>query len=318
MWDSKQAVTAAQERIKNFILETPLYFSSALSKLTQANVYLKCENLQYTGSFKVRGAFNKLLSLPESSREQGIVAASSGNHGAAISYGLSRLNLKGTVFVPENASSAKVANIQNYGATLAFYAQDCMETELYAMDYAKTHQKSYLSPYDDLDVIAGQGTIALEISKQLDKVDAILAPIGGGGLISGIASFIKATKPKTQIFGCMPHHSPVMYESIKAGKIINMVTQPTLSDATAGGIAPGAITFDFCKQYVDDYFLVSEDIIKQAIVTALQTQKLLIEGASGVALGSLIQHAKQFQNKNVVVVLSGANISIDTLKSCIT
>lgn len=309
----KNEVITAEERIRAYIRETPLDFSLPLSKITNTRVYLKCENLQYTGSFKVRGALNKLLSLTPSQRQQGVVTASSGNHGAAIAFGLHKLKIPGIVFVPENAATTKVDNIKNYDAELKFYATDCMQTEIYALEYAKQHNMVYVSPYNDLQVIGGQGTCGHEIIKKISP-DVVLVPIGGGGLISGIAGYLKAVSPNATVIGCLPSNSPVMAESIKAGKIIEMETLPTLSDATAGGIEPGAITFDICKKFVDDYILVSEQEIQDAIVTLIKTQHLLVEGAAGVALTSLLKNAKRFQGKNVVVVLSGANISVDTLK----
>lgn len=314
MFDIKNEVLEAEKRIRSHVRETPLDYSVALSRATKTNVFLKCENLQYTGAFKVRGAINKLLSLSPSQREQGVVTASSGNHGAAVAYGLNKLNIQGKVFVPENASSTKVDNIRNYNVPLEFYGTDCMQTEIHALEYAKQHNMIYVSPYNDLQVIGGQGTIGLELTNQIDQIDVVLVPIGGGGLISGIAGYLKSVSPKTKIIGCLPENSPVMAESIKSGRIIDMETLPTLSDATAGGIEPGAITFDICKKFVDDYILVSEEEIKNAIISLIKTQHLLVEGASGVALGALLKNAQQFHEKNVVVILSGANISLETLK----
>jgi threonine dehydratase len=314
MFNIKKEIIAAYKRIRPHIRTTPLDFSLALSKNTQMRVYLKCENLQYTGAFKVRGAFNKLLSLTEAERKRGVVTASSGNHGAAVAFGLNKLKIPGLVFVPENASSVKVENIHNYKVPLEHYATDCMQTELHALQYAKEHNMVYVSPYNDLQVIAGQGTIALELLQQLAAIDVIFVPIGGGGLISGIAAYIKAMSPQTKIIGCLPENSPVMAASIKAGKIIEIPTLPTLSDATAGGIEPNAITFDFCQKFVDDYTLVSEDEIKNALCVLMQTQHLLAEGAAGVALAALLKTRDQHRDKNVVAVLSGANISLDSLK----
>lgn len=315
MFDIKSSVTAAEKRIREHVRETPLDYSIALSQKTKINVFLKCENLQHTGSFKVRGAFNKLLSLTPLQHTQGIVTASSGNHGAAIAYGLKKLNLQGKIFVPENASTTKIENIRNYYSDLHLYGTDCMQTELHALDYAKKNNMIYISPYNDFEVISGQGTIGLELVKQLDSIDAVLIPIGGGGLISGIAGYLKSASPRTKIFGCLPENSPVMAESVKASHIIEMKTLPTLSDATAGGIEPGSVTFPLCQQFVDDYILVSEEEIKNAIIYLIKTQHLLIEGAAGVALASLLKMPHQFHNKNVVVILSGANMSLESLKS---
>lgn len=315
MLNIKNEVLAAKQRIAPFIRETLLDYSLPLSRLTKCNVYLKCENLQHTNAFKVRGAINKLLSLSNSQRQQGVVTASSGNHGTAVAFGLHQLQMKGIIFLPENASSAKIENIKNYDIPIKFHATDCMETEMFAMEYAKEHNQIYISPYNDLAIIAGQGTIATEIQAQLEKVDAIFVPIGGGGLASGIAGYMKSISPETKIIGCLPENSPVMAESVQAGKIVESSLKPTLSDATAGGIEPGSITFDFCRQYVDDYILVSEQEIKSAIVCLLNTQHMLIEGGAAVTLAALLKSAEHYVNKNVVVILSGANISVETLKT---
>ncbi len=315
MSDFKRKVLDAKQRITPYVRETPLDYSLPLSKLTHTHCYLKCENLQYTGSFKTRGALNTLLSLTPEQKQRGVVTASSGNHGAAVAFGLKQLAIPGIIFVPEHVSSTKVDNIHNYEIPLQFYGTDCVQAELRALDYAKQHQMTYISPYNNEQVIAGQGTIALELSQQLQQIDIILVPVGGGGLISGIAGFIKSYSPETKIIGCLPEHSPVMAESIKAGAILEMNTLPTLSDATAGGIEPDAITFSMCQQWVDDFIMVSELEIKNALTTLIKTQHLLIEGASAVALASLIKQAEQFTGKNVVVILSGANISLDTLKT---
>ena len=183
MLDLKREVLLAGERIRPYICQTPLYLSLPLSNLINANVHLKCENLQHTGSFKVRGAFNKLLSLTPLERQIGVVTASSGDHGAAVAFGLNQLNMSGIIFVPEHASQAKVDNIRNYDVSLEFYGTDCVETESHALDYAKQHHMIYVSPYNDVQVIAGQGTIALEVMQQMQHVDFILVPVGGGGLI---------------------------------------------------------------------------------------------------------------------------------------
>ncbi|KTD69363.1 L-threonine dehydratase catabolic TdcB [Legionella steelei] len=316
MLDIKTEVLKAESRIRTHIRETPLDFSVPLSQLTHANLYLKCENLQYTGSFKVRGALNALLSLSKK-QQNGIVAASTGNHGAAVAYGLHQLNLPGVIFVPENVSFVKKENISFYTDSLQLYGKDCVETELHAIDYAKQHHMVYVSPYNNTEVIAGQGTLGVELTRQLESIDVLFVPVGGGGLIAGIAGYIKAVSPKTKIIGCLPENSPVMSESVKAGKIISMNTLPTLSDATAGGIEPNSITLDLCRDYVDEFVLVSENEIQAALLTILSMHHLLIEGAAAVALASFLKCAEHFQGKNAVVILSGANISLETLKKVI-
>lgn len=181
MFDIKKEVLAAESRIRPFVRETLLDYSEALSNQTGCNVFLKCENLQYTHSFKIRGALNKLLTLTPTEREQGVVTASSGNHGAAVAFGLRKLKIPGVVFTPENASPTKIENIKQYHIPVKFYATDCMQTELHARDYAKQQNMVYISPYNDLQVIGGQGTIAVEIEHQLNPIDIVLVPVGGGG-----------------------------------------------------------------------------------------------------------------------------------------
>lgn len=308
-------IVAAEDKIRSSIRETPLDYSTFFSKLTQTNLFLKCENLQYTGSFKVRGALNFLLSLQKPCK--GIVAASTGNHGAAVAFALSKLKIPGIIFVPENASKAKIANIQNYDVNLQFYGNDCVETELRALEYAQQHDLLYLSPYNHVDVIKGQGTLGLELLRQHNCIDAVFVPVGGGGLIAGIGAYIKSHSPHTKIIGCLPENSSVMATSIQAGKIVHQTTLPTLSDATAGGIEPDAITFDLCKSYVDDYVLVSEQEIHNAIVGTLEHHRLVIEGASGVALAGSLKLAPQFKQQTMVAVLSGGNISLETLRKII-
>lgn len=314
----KNEIALAHERIKPFIRKTILEHSISLSKKTKCNVYLKCENLQHTGSFKVRGAINKLLSLSPTERHQGIVAASTGNHGAAVAFGADKLKIPGIIFVPENASKTKLENIQNYGLPVKKHGDDCMITEVFARQYALENNMNYLSPYNDLQVIAGQGTIGIELKEQLSDIDAIFVPVGGGGLIAGISGYLKETGSNTQVFGCLPENSPVMSKSIQAGQILEMNTTPTLSDATAGGIEPNAITFPLCQKYVDNYILVSEKEIENAIMLMLKTQRLLIEGAAAVALAAFIKNYQDFQDKNIVVLLSGANISTETLKAVLS
>ncbi len=318
MFDIKKEVLAAENRIRPFIRKTLLDYSVPLSRATGCQVFLKCETMQYTGSFKARGAFNKLLSLTPTEREQGIVAASTGNHGAGVAYGLYKLDIPGIIYVPKNASPTKIDNIRNYSNQIEFFGHDCMETEIHALKQAKQNNMTYVAPYNDPLVIAGQGTIGFELEKQLKDMDVVFVPIGGGGLISGIGGYLKETFPNIKIMGCLPENSPVMAECVKAGKIINMEVKPTISDATKGCLEPDSITFEICQKYVDDYVLVSEEEIKNAIVLLLRTQHHLVEGAAGVALASFLKIHQQFQNKNVVIILSGANISLDNLKTIIS
>lgn len=310
-------VVLAANRIAPHIRETPLDHSPFFSELTGANVFLKLENLQFTGSFKLRGAFNKLLSLTPEQRAAGCVAASSGNHGAAVAFAMSKLGTKGVIFVPEGTSTTKAEAIKRAGGELRFFGTDGLDTEMHAREYAAENGMCYLSPYNDEDIVAGQGTCGVEIAKQLPQADAIFAAVGGGGLISGVGSFLKSVNPTMAVLACQPAASAVMTESVKAGEILELPSQPTLSDGTAGGIEADAITFDLCRAVTDDYVVVSEDQIAEAMRQFIDAHHMLLEGAAGVALAGLRLRADSYQGKNVVVIICGGNISRETLKEVI-
>ena len=310
------AVLAAN-RIANHIRETPLDFSQYFSELTGANVYLKLENLQITGSFKLRGAFNKLLSLTSEQSEAGGVAASSGNHGAAIAYAMQKTGIGGVIFVPEGTSSTKVDAIRRAGGDVRFFGTDGLETEQHARNYAEENGMLYLSPYNDPDVIAGQGSCGVEIARQISDLDAVFIAVGGGGLISGAGTFLKSIHPELDVVGCQPEASAVMAESAKAGKIVDIPSGPTLSDGTAGGIEADAITFAICQGLVDEYVLVSENEIAEAMREFIDTHHMLPEGAAGVAIAGMKKKAAAYQGRNIVVIVCGGNISRETLKTVI-
>ena len=290
-------VVLAANRIAPHIRETPLDHSPFFSELTGANVFLKLENLQFTGSFKLRGAFNKLLSLTPEQRAAGCVAASSGNHGAAVAFAMSKLGTKGVIFVPEGTSTTKVEAIKRAGGEVRFFGTDGLDTEMHAREYAAENGMCYLSPYNDEDIVAGQGTCGVEIAKQLPQADAIFAAVGGGGLISGVGSFLKSVNPTMAVVACQPAASAVMTESVKAGEILELPSQPTLSDGTAGGIEADAITFDLCRAVTDDYVVVSEDQIAEAMRQFIDAHHMLLEGAAGVALAGLRLRADSYQGK---------------------
>jgi threonine dehydratase len=311
-------IVEAENQIRPYIRETPLDYSLPLSQQTGAEVYLKLENLQYTGSFKLRGALNKILSLFHEQRAKGIVAASTGNHGAAVAFALRQLKLPGIIFVPVEASPNKLEAIRRYGAEVRQHGTDSVQTEIHARAYAEERGMVYVSPYNDWQVVAGQGTVAVEIARQLDHVDAMFVSLGGGGLISGIATYLKSAQPRVKVIGCSPQNSPVMIESVKAGRIVEMKSEPTLSDATAGGIEPEAITFDLCRWLVDGSVIVSEQEIKDAMLMFIETHHLLIEGSAAVAVAAFLKNEKQFRRKNVVIVICGGNLSVATLKAIVS
>ncbi|MFZ4847739.1 MAG: threonine/serine dehydratase [Caldilinea sp.] len=312
------AILAAAQRIRPFVRATPLEESLALSEAGGDRVLLKLENFQHTGSFKVRGAFNKLLALPPEVLARGVVAASSGNHGAAVAYALHKLRAPGLVFVPEQTAATKLAAIRRFGSAVCLCGQDTVVAEISARAYAAEEGLVYLSPYNDWEVVAGQGTLGAEIAHDLPAVETIYVTVGGGGLVGGIAGWFKAgpaTRPPVRIVGCQPTHSPVMAASVRAGQILELESLPTLSDGSAGGIEPGALTFALCQQWVDDWIQVDEGEIAAAVRLVAATHHQLIEGAAGVAVAAYLKDPERRQGRQVAIVLCGANLDLETLKA---
>ncbi len=305
-------ILMAEKRIRSFIRETPFIHSPILSNLCGCNVFLKLESEQITGSFKARGAFNKLLSLSKGKKK--VITASTGNHGFAVGYSAKVLGFESTVVVPFNISDFKLEKLKEFGIEFEYYGDDCVEAEYFAKRKAEDEGLTYISPYNDIQIIAGQGTAGLEIKNQIKGIDSVLVPVGGGGLISGISVFLKSNDNNIKIFGCLPENSPVMKASIKYGRIINMKTEKTISDATAGGIEEGSITLEICKKYVDGFFLVSEEEIEDAIFLIYENHNKMIEGAGALPLASLFKFKKHFKDQNVILVLSGSNIDEEFFK----
>ncbi len=312
MRDLERAILRADMRVRQLVKETPLELSPLLSSESQ-QVYLKLEQLQHTGSFKLRGATNKLLSLSETERAKGVVTASTGNHGAAVAYAADHLGVKALVFVPENASKAKLESIKQWGAELRFYGDDGVFAERFARKYALEKNLPFISPYNDLDVIAGQGTLGVELAKQLPEIDTLFVSLGGGGLLSGVACALKAVNPQIQIIACSPQNSAVMMDSLQAGEILDLPSLLTLSDGTAGGVEEGSITFGYCQQLMDEKVKVSEEEIKDALKSFMLSHHLLIEGAAATVLAAYQKHKDHIKGKNVVLLICGANISLEAL-----
>jgi threonine dehydratase len=313
--DVMQEVLDAEVRIRPYIIETPLEYSPYLSRLAGCEVYLKLENMQATGSFKYRGAINFLLSLNPEEREKGVITSSTGNHGAAFVYACKKMGYKGTLYLPENVSPAKLDVINLYGAEdVRFYGTDTVNTERVAKEVAEEQGAFFLSPYNDTFIIGGQGTISIELIRQLEHLDAVFVPVGGGGLMTGMAVYLKEKLPGIEIIGCQPKNSPVMYESIKAGHLVEMESKPTLSEGTSGGIEPGAVTFDYCCKYVDHYELLSETELEQAILLLLEKHYLLMEGAGALSLAAFLNRKEHYKNKTVVLVITGRKINMSDLK----
>ena len=309
-------ITQAERRIRPYIRETPVVPSPALSEATGADVWLKCENLQVTGSFKARGATHRLLSLPEDVRRRGVVAASSGNHGVGVAYAGNALGIPVTVYVPDFVSPAKAAAMRRLGATVVIFGTDGLDSELEARRVADTDGQAYVSPYNDWSVVAGQGTVGVELERQLEDIGTVIVAVGGGGLIGGMGAFLKHNAPNVRVVGAQPANSNVMIESMRAGRVVELPSLPTLSDGTAGGIEADTVTFPLCRAVVDTWIEVDEPEIAAAVRHAIEVEHMLVEGSAGVAIAALSKCALPPSGR-AVVVLCGANISAARLRAAL-
>ena len=307
-------VGAARERIRHWVRETPLERSAYLSRATHANVWLKMENLQVTQSFKARGAFNALLALNDDARAAGVVTSSTGNHANACAHAMPLLGIDGEIWVPSSTSRAKLDQLEAKGAKLELVDDDPGRVEMLARAEANASGRVFVSPYNDRNVIGGQGTIAVEIVDQLGHApEALFAPVGGGGLMAGIAGWFKANGHDTRTIGCQPANSPVFARSVEAGELLEPPWEPSLSDATVGWAEPGAITFPLCRDCVDEWIEVTEPQIADAIRTVIAQHSVLVEGAGALAVACLLAQRERFAGQEVVLILSGARIPTDKL-----
>ena len=306
-------VDEALSRISSLIRKTPLQYSPSLSEKTGSEVYLKLENFQVTGSFKARGAANKLMILSKDKPER-IITASSGNHGSAVANAAAELGLEVLIFLPKTVSPAKLNKIKLFGAEVVLTEADGRtDAETAARQYAEENQLPYLSPYNDLDVITGQATTAAEVFKENKNFDAVFIAMGGGGLISGMGGYLKQKISEIRVIACSPENSAAMHHAIEAGRIETIEHLETLSDGTAGALEFGTITFDFCKSVVDHSITVSEKEIASAMKDFIGEHQMMIEGAAGVAIAGLLKEKEKYRDKKVLIVICGGNISNQTL-----
>ena len=310
--DLPRHIRLAASRIRPHVVETPLFPSPTLSERTGAQVFLKLENRQHTGSFKLRGATNKLLNLTAEDRARGVVTASTGNHALAVARAAAQLDVAATIYLPEGASPRKVEKLESFPVTLCRVPGDALNAEISARQAALQSNQPFISPYNDPHIIAGQGTIAVELLHQQPQLDAVFVTVGGGGLMGGIASHIKATASRIQTVGCQPQNSAVMLASVRAGRIVDTASLPTLSDGSAGGIEPDAVTFSLCQNHVDHWLTVSEDEIAAAMRLIYYEIGECIEGAAGVAVASLLKTARRFAGQRLAVVICGGNVDSDS------
>lgn len=306
---------AAEARLRPHLPPSPLIRAEGLSRALVASVYLKLENVQPTGSFKIRGALNALLAMDRGERLNGVIAASSGNHGAAVAYAAHALGVPARVVVPGHASPAKVAVMRRYGVEVVFRGEDSLESERAARADAAAEGRPYLSPYNDARVVAGQATCGLEIADAPQPWDGLFIAVGGGGLIGGAGGAAKALRPGLRVIGCQPAHSRVMAESVAAGRVLDLPSAPTLSDGTAGGVEADSLTFPLVQRVVDAFEVVPEAEIAAAMRWCLFEERVLAEGAAGVAVAALLRQRDRWRGKTVAVVVCGGNVDIETLSS---
>ena len=318
MRDMTDEIIAANKRIKDIdggARETPLDYSGAFSESTGTTILLKGEHLQRTGSFKMRGAMNKVLCLTKEERDTGIVAASSGNHGIATAQAARVAGLDASIYLPQYVSSKKHSNMKRLGANTVLVPGNGVEAEIVGRAEAEREGKTFVSPYADRDVIAGQGTIGLELAKQCPDLAAVYLALGGGGLVGGVGCYLKANLPNADIIACSPENAPAMYLCLEKGEIYDTPETDTVSDGTAGGIEDGAITFEICQQVIDRHILVSEAEIAGAMGDMATNETFIIEGAAGVALAAGLKDAGNYRDKSIAVVVCGRNIALDTFRS---
>ncbi len=310
---SPQNIIEAESRIRPLVRETPVDHSLHLSKLGNANVYLKLEHMQHTGSFKLRGATNKIFSLDVEQLRGGVIAASNGNHGMGVCYAARHAGTTATIYLPRDVSEQKLAMIKHLGGISVTSNDNCLDAENKAREVARRSGKVFVSPYNDLQVIAGQGTIGVELARQLDRIDAVFVAVGGGGLIAGIAAYLKSVRPSARIIGCWPENSRALYECLRAGRIIEVPEEPTISESTAGGIEAGSVTFPLCQSLIDDFALVSESEIREAMRLIFDKEHWIIEGSAGVAVAAYLKEREKFEGQHVAIVLCGCNIASEKL-----
>src|SRR3989337_2485468 len=317
MMISLQDIQNARKAIAPYVKCTPLCRSLFLSNQCNCDVFLKLENLQTTSSFKVRGAFNKLLHLTQREESLGIITASAGNHGQAVAYAAQKLGLPAKIVVPETTPSVKIDGIRKWGADLVLYGDGYDEAEQKAKELAKKDKCAYISSYDDKLIVAGHGTAGLEIIEALPTVDVVMVPVGGGGLISGISIAIKSLKPSVKLVGVQSEASPVMYESLKAGKIVDVPRAKTIAEGLSGGIEKGSITFEIAKKYIDTMILVKEATIRRAVHLLWAHEKQVVEGSGAAAIAPLIEDKDMFKDETVVCVVTGGNIDDELFKDIV-
>ncbi len=305
----KNQIERASLRIRRYTRWTPLTESMELSARLEGRVLLKWEDLQTTGSFKIRGASNKILANLKEARRRGVVAASTGNHGLAAAEVCQKEGLSLELFVPRTISEFKKKNLEDYGISFRVIDGSCEQAEKLAREEAGRCGRLFVSPYNDEQVIAGQGTCGLEIWEEWPEAEEVVVPVGGGGLIAGVACYLKEKNPAIRITGIEPEHSAFIQRSLELGRLDNTFPEkPTIAEAVAGGLEEGSVTFELIKKYVDRVLTVSEEAIIQAIIICFRNHQHRVEGAGALSLAGIRSYQQLFRGKKLVAIISGGNI----------
>jgi threonine dehydratase len=313
---SLQDIQAAQGRIRDFIYCSPAPHSAALSQMTGQQVFLKLDNLQRTGAFKERGALNKILNLTDDEKKRGVIAASAGNHAQAVAFHATQRGIKARIVMPLMTPLVKVSSTADYGAEVVLHGANYDEACAEALRQSDAEGMTFLHPFDDPEVIAGQGTIGLELMEQVPEIEAVVVPIGGGGLISGVACAIKERNPKVRVVGVQTERLPSMLRATETGKPDTIPAEATIADGIALGRA-GDITLSLVQRYVDEIVTVEEEEIAKAILLLLEREKTLAEGAGAVGLAALLQKKTSLNGQRTAVLVGGGNIDVSLLAKII-
>ncbi|MDH4226334.1 MAG: threonine ammonia-lyase [Deltaproteobacteria bacterium] len=312
MADIPFLIKEASKKLRGIVERTPLVYSTSFSRMFGASVYLKLENLQKTGSFKVRGAYNKISSLSSEEKDRGVITASSGNHAQGVAWASALLKVKCCVVMPETSQQVKQTAASGYGANLTLKGKNFGEAYDEALKMAAAEGITFIPPYDDDLVIAGQGTIGIEILEDLSDVDTVIVPVGGGGLISGIATALKHANPNIRVYGVEADAATSCVDSLREGHAVPAENRPTIAD----GIAVKKVserTFNIIREKVEDVVIVAEDSIAEAVLKFMERKKLVVEGAGAVPLAALIENKIPKPGNKVVLVVSGGNIDVTVL-----
>jgi threonine dehydratase len=315
--DVPQLVAEAYIRCQDHLSPTPLEYSLYLSQEIEGEVWLKLDSMQRTASFKFRGALNKILSLTEAELDKGVVSASTGNYALAIAEAMAIRGRRATIYVAEDIEPSRLELLRAHGLDLVIYGKGAWDAEKEARRVAEAEDKIYVSPYNDPIVVGGQGTCGYEISKQLPDLDAAFFACGAGGLLTGSAGWLKSHNPDVLAFGVSPENSPVMYKSMRANKMVEIETFPTLADTYAGGVDLDTITLELLQRYVEEIVLLTETEIEESIRLLFEQHRLVVEGSGALGVGGLLKRKERFKGKKVVAVVCGRNIDLEVFRRII-